>query len=72
VLIKYPRAGIYALGFVSGTGRKKRQMKSSRLLFPLINAPRGITLRFMPALNVQEDEIINMLELLDASCADCI
>ena len=35
----------------------------------LINAPREFTLRFMPALNVQEDELINMLELLEAACA---
>jgi acetylornithine/N-succinyldiaminopimelate aminotransferase len=33
----------------------------------LINAPRGDTLRFMPALNVSHDEIDRMIDILDGA-----
>jgi acetylornithine/N-succinyldiaminopimelate aminotransferase len=33
----------------------------------LLNAPRPHCLRFMPALNVSEAEIVQMLEILDAA-----
>jgi len=38
----------------------------------IINAPRPHTLRFVPALNVQKQEIEAMLELLDKAFVEAI